>query len=71
MWNELAPSKYPSKYQGKLSSRWKVSRWTNLFCQILTERLKTYMANTQAPPWTSLLQAQLLRLLERFFVEKH
>lgn len=66
MWDDLAPSKYPTQYQGKLSSRWKVSRCTNLFCQILTEPLKTYMANTRAPLLTSLLQAQPLRLLESF-----
>lgn len=40
MCNKLSLSKYPTKYREKLSSRWKVNLWTNLFCQILTENWK-------------------------------
>lgn len=66
MWDELSLSKYLTKYQEKLSSLWKMCLWTNLFCQILTEWLKIYMANMQAPLVKTLRQAQLLRLFNSF-----
>lgn len=37
MCNELSLSKYSTKYREKPSSRWKLSPWTNLFCQILSK----------------------------------